>query len=76
MTVKQTHKRRTRLNDYRRFCVQDGNIIYWIHTNFDRITWIRKRVEITEDDMKEGNISVLPDPVFSELKQFHPSIQY
>lgn len=76
MNIKQTSKRRTKNNDYRRFFVQDGNTIYWVHTNFDRITWIRERVEITEDNQPERTLPRLPQSVFNELREFHPPIQY
>lgn len=70
MTVKCTHRRKTKKNYYQRFIIQDGNMVYFVHSNLGKITWVRERIEIDENNMPERNIDKLPSHLLPSLTEY------
>jgi hypothetical protein len=65
MVVKETFRRKTKVNDYRRFFVQDGLVCYYIYTNHGKITHTRKRTykDDTEEECVEHTVTTIPDNI-------------
>lgn len=76
MKIKLSYKRKTRKNDYKKYFIDGGYNLYWVYTNFDKITNIRQRINIDDDTINEFEIQELPDNVFKELKNQFPLIEY
>lgn len=70
MNVKLTFKRKTKNNDYKRYFIEDGDMMYWVHTNRDNITWIRQR----DGNDIENTIGKLPAKVHCALLTHFPNL--
>lgn len=72
MTIKLTHKRKTKLNDYKRLYVESNLLAWYIHLNFGKITHIRERLYTDDKDdvVYESVISELPGAVQVEVDNF------
>ncbi len=71
MTIKQTFKRKTKHNDYKRYLVEDGLLCWYIHSNNRVINWIRERLYQPDmnDVVYEKTIKILPENVQIEFNK-------
>jgi spore cortex formation protein SpoVR/YcgB (stage V sporulation) len=72
MTIKLTHKRKIKLNDYKRLMVESGLLLWYIHLNFGKITLIRERLYTNDKDdvVYESVIKELPGNVNLAVQDF------
>lgn len=62
MKIECHFKRKTKKNDYKRYTIEFGINLWYVHTNHGEITWIRHRVYAAnmKDVASEMNVTEMP----------------